>query len=69
MWHERLGKSVHEIATDYGLTLTDVHAALAYYFDHRTDIDKDMADGQALAESLRQTTPSKLKHRLNVGKN
>lgn len=53
IWHERLGKSVDEIASDYGLTLADVHAALAYYFDHRADIDKDMADGQAFAESLR----------------
>lgn len=53
MWHERLGKSVDEIASDYGLTLADVHASLAYYFDHRADIDKDMADGQAFAESLR----------------
>ena len=69
MWHERLGKSVDEIANDYGLTLADVHAALAYYFDHRADIDKDMADGQAFAESLRQATPSKLKHKLNAGKN
>jgi uncharacterized protein (DUF433 family) len=50
MWHERLRKSVDEIASDYGLTLADVHAALAYYFDHRADIDKDMADGQVFAE-------------------
>ena len=68
IWHERLGKSVDEIASEYGLTLADVHAALAYYFDHRADIDKDMADGQAFAESVRHTTPSKLKHKLNAGK-
>ncbi len=68
IWHERLGKSVDEIASDYGLTLADVHAALAYYFDHRADIDKDMADGQAFAESLRHATPSKLKHKLNAEK-
>ena len=69
VWHERLGKSVDEIASDYGLTLADVHAALAYYFDHRADIDKDMADGQAFAESLRHTRPSMLKHKLNAGEN
>ncbi|MDC8451228.1 MAG: DUF1778 domain-containing protein [Nitrospira sp.] len=69
IWHERLGKSVDEIASDYGLTLADVHAALAYYFDHRADIDKDTAEGQAFAESLRQATPSKLKHKLNAGEN
>ncbi len=60
MWHERLEKIVDEIANDYSLTLADVHAALAYCFDHRADIDKDMADGQAFAECLRQTTCSNL---------
>jgi len=69
IWHERLGKSVDEIASDYGLTLADVHAALAYYFDHRADIDKDLADGQAFVESLRQATPSRLQHKLNAGGN
>jgi uncharacterized protein (DUF433 family) len=69
IWHERLGKGVDEIASDYGLTLADVHAALAYYFDHRADIDRGMADGQAFADSLRHATPFKLKHKLNVGKN
>lgn len=69
IWHERLGKSVNEIANDYGLTLADVHAALTYYFDHRADIDKDMAYGQAFAESLRQAIPSKVKHKLNAGEN
>jgi uncharacterized protein (DUF433 family) len=39
IWHERLGKSADEIATDYDLTLADVYAALAYYFDHRAEID------------------------------
>ena len=67
IWHERLGKSVDEIASDYGLMLADVHAALAHYCDHRVEIDKDMADGQAFAESLHQATSSKLKHRLNAG--
>ena len=28
IWHERLGKSADEIATEYDLTLADVYAAL-----------------------------------------
>ncbi|MDR4469601.1 MAG: hypothetical protein MRJ68_15125 [Nitrospira sp.] len=55
--------------SDYGLMLADVDAALAYYCDHRVEIDKDMVNGQAFAESLRQATPSKLKHKLNAGEN
>lgn len=68
-WHERLGKSVDEIASEYGLTLADVHAALAYYFDHRAELDKELADGHTFAESVRRTTPSKLTHKLNAEKN
>jgi uncharacterized protein (DUF433 family) len=38
-WHEMRGYSVDEmIAMFPGLTLSDVHAALAYYFAHRREI-------------------------------
>jgi uncharacterized protein (DUF433 family) len=69
IWHERLGKSADEIASDYALTLADVHAALAYYFDHRSDIDRDIADGRAFVEVLRHTMPAKVKQKLDVQKN
>jgi len=37
--HEQLGLSPDEIVSTYpSLTLADVHAALAYYFDHRDEI-------------------------------
>ena len=42
IWHERLGKSADEIASDYDITLADVYAALAYYFDHRHEIDQSL---------------------------
>jgi uncharacterized protein (DUF433 family) len=58
VWHERLGKSADEIAAEYDLTLADVHAALAYYFDHREEIDGRMAEDSAFAEALRARTPS-----------
>ena len=44
VWHERLGMSPGEIASEYDLTLADVFAALAYYFDHRESIDQDIRD-------------------------
>lgn len=58
--HERLGKSADEIAAEYDLTLADVYAALAYYFDHRAEIDRRIAEDNALVEALRERTPSKL---------
>jgi uncharacterized protein (DUF433 family) len=58
IWHERLGKSADEIAAEYDLTLADVYAALAYYFDHREEIDARMTEDRAFAEALRARTPS-----------
>src|SRR5471030_2675676 len=64
IWHERMGKSADEIASEYDLTLADVHAALAYYFDHRDEIDRSIVEGEAFAEALRQRTPSKVRQKL-----
>ena len=64
VWHERMGKSVDEIATEYNLTLADVHAALAYYFDHRAIIDQSILAGQELAIALKNRLPSKVSKRL-----
>lgn len=64
VWHERMGRSVDEIATEYDLSVADVYAALAYYFDHREEIDRAIRESDALAEGLRQRTPSKLRQKL-----
>jgi uncharacterized protein (DUF433 family) len=64
LWHERLGVSVDEIASDYDLTLGDVYAALAYYHDHREAIDAAMQADDALVSELRRRIPSRLKARL-----
>ncbi len=54
--HQRGGQSPDEIASDYpGITLSDVYAALAYYFDHKDEIDADIkADDDHWAELERQ---------------
>ncbi len=64
IWHERLGRTPDEIAAEYDLTLAAIYAALAYYFDHRAEIDRAIEEGQAFAEALRQRVPSKLLQRL-----
>ena len=63
IWHERLAKSADEIVADYDLTLSDVYAALAYYSDHRAEIDRATDESEAFAEALRQKTPSRLRQR------
>ncbi len=68
IWHERLGKSVDEIATEYDLTLADVYAALAYYFDHRAEIDHTIEESRMFVKTLRQQTASKLPAKLQEQK-
>lgn len=65
IWHDRKGESADEIATEYDLSLSDIHAALAYYFDHRSEIDQTINDGKEFLEVLRKATPSKLASKLN----
>ncbi len=64
IWHERLGKSVDEICEEYNLNLADIYAALAYYFDHRSEIDSDIEESNAFVESVQQNVSSKLIEKL-----
>jgi uncharacterized protein (DUF433 family) len=61
IWHERLGMSADEIATEYDLSLGDIYAALAFYHDHRDAIDEAIRADDALVAELRRRTPSRLK--------
>ena len=68
IWHEDLGMSPDEIAAAYTeLSLSDVHAALAYYFDNVDEIRSDIRRNNEVAEQLRATFPSKLKEKLLNG--
>ncbi|MFL6194186.1 MAG: DUF433 domain-containing protein [Thermoanaerobaculia bacterium] len=63
--HEHQGMSPDEIVANYpGLTLADVYAALAYYFDHRDEIRNDIAEERRFAEEMRRKTPSVLQAKL-----
>ena len=59
VWHERMGMSPDEIVYHYpSLTLSDVYAALAYYFENRERIHADILEGEKLVETLRAGQPS-----------
>ena len=68
IWYEWLGLSADEIAADHSLDLADVYSALAYYHDHRSEIDQTIDDDRAFVEELRRMTPSKLPEKLRAGK-
>lgn len=67
VWHERIGMSPDQISAEFGLSLADVHAALAYYFDHQDQIDAEIAADQAAADELRKHARSLLRNKLGLG--
>ena len=63
--HQRGGMSPDEIVSAHpGLTLADIHAALAYYFDHREAIDADIRDDDEHWSALEAEGPGALADRL-----
>lgn len=65
IWHDRLGWSADEIASEYNLDLADIYAALAYYFAHRETIDESIEEGKSFIEELRRDHPSILDQKLS----
>ena len=64
-WHEHQGMTPDEIVSHIpSITLADVHAALAYYFDHIEEIQQEMRAERAFAEEFRRKNPSILEARL-----
>ena len=54
LWNEE-GRSVDEIVADFPqLSLADVYAALAYYHDHREQIDQDIREDEQLFDRLKK---------------
>jgi uncharacterized protein (DUF433 family) len=64
--YERVGLSPAQIVKDVfpSITLADVHAAIAYYLDHREEIEADFRHEEETAEKYRDMFPSKLKGKL-----
>lgn len=66
IWYDRMKMTPAEIVEHYPtITLADVHAALAYYYDHRDEIERQMAEGEAfVAEMMAKAPPSILQEKL-----
>jgi uncharacterized protein (DUF433 family) len=65
VWHELQGKTPDEIISDFPqLSLADVYAALAYYWDNREEIQRQMKEAETLVETMKQKYPSKLRAKL-----
>lgn len=58
IWHEQMGYSADEIASEHDLTLSEIYTALAYYYDHRAEIDQSIYESEQFVSLLRQKTPT-----------
>ena len=68
--YERMGMSPDEIVTSHPtINLAQVHAALAYYYEHKQEIDADIEEGKRFVEELKaKSPPSKLQKLLEARK-
>lgn len=66
IWHERLGMSPDEIADQFDLTLGEIHAALAYYYDHIKEIRRDWERDSKIVELSKKRHPSKLQVKMKM---
>jgi uncharacterized protein (DUF433 family) len=65
IWYEKLGMSTDEIVHNYPtITLADVYATLAYYWDNRDDIEQAIADEKSLADEFRRNHAGPLRRKL-----
>lgn len=51
LYHDR---TPGEIAADYQVSLASVYAALAYYYEHKSELDADIREQIRLARELRE---------------
>ncbi len=64
--HLKMGYSLIEIAGKYDLSLASVYAAMAYYFDHREEIDTRIVEEEEQIQVLKQQSTSKLQEKLRM---
>ncbi|MCA6501255.1 MAG: DUF433 domain-containing protein [Pseudanabaena sp. M135S2SP2A07QC] len=65
--YERMGMSPDEIIYHYpSINLADVHAALAYYYDHVAEIRQDIANDEAFAKEIKSQYPSLVQQKLKI---
>jgi uncharacterized protein (DUF433 family) len=69
LWQTKCGWSPDEIVSQFPqLSLADVHAALAYYWDHKEEIEADIRSAEEIEAKSRRKHPSILKEKLETKK-
>jgi uncharacterized protein (DUF433 family) len=70
IWLERMGMSPDEIVSEHpSISLAEVHAALAYYYENRDRIDADIESAKQYGEEMMaKAGPSRLQEKLRKAK-
>jgi uncharacterized protein (DUF433 family) len=67
--HERQGMTPEQVVSEYPhLTLADIYAALAYYHDHREEINADIGAERDWYEEMKAKHPSRVIEKLRQRK-
>jgi uncharacterized protein (DUF433 family) len=66
LMHRRLGRALEEIAGTYDLPLAAVYEAMAYYYDHKEEVDHSLDEEDGLAEAFKKNNPSRLRQKLEA---
>ncbi len=65
IWYEKHGKTADEVVDMFSsITLADVHAAMAYYYDNRNEIEQDFKREAEIVSEMKAKYPSILKEKL-----
>lgn len=64
LMHLRLGRTLGEITGKHDVPLAALHAAMAYYYDHREEIDGTLEDDHAFEQAFRRHNPSPLQEKM-----
>jgi uncharacterized protein (DUF433 family) len=60
IWHVYQGRPAEQIASDFDLTLGQIHAALAFYYDHKLELDQSIAADLAFHAQMNVQSQTKL---------
>jgi uncharacterized protein (DUF433 family) len=55
LFHKR---TPDQIASDYEITLAQVYAALAYYYEHKSELDEDVRQQILRSRSAKESPPN-----------
>ncbi len=60
----KMGQSLELIAGKYHISLSSVYVAMAYYYDHQEEIERQIEEDSQFADHFQKNHPSRLQAKL-----